>query len=50
MQRSNDNLRYKLSSYDSYMEEIKYLKQKISEYESKVSSLAYKPSIRRPNT
>lgn len=40
----------KISSFDTYLEEIKYLKQKITEYESKVSSLAYRPLSRKPNT
>jgi hypothetical protein len=37
-------------NFDNYLEEIKYLKQKITEYESKVSSLAFRPLTRKPNT
>lgn len=35
---------------DSNLEELKYLKQKITEYESKVSALTYKTASRLPNT
>jgi len=35
---------------DSNLDELKYLKQKITEYESKVSALTYKTASRLPNT
>jgi hypothetical protein len=43
-------LKFKISGFDNYLEEIKNLKLKISEYESKVSSLAFRPLSRAPNS
>ena len=46
LERNSDSLKNKISSFDTYLDEIKYLKQKIIQYESKVSSLAFRPLSR----
>ena len=49
LERINESLSLKIGGLDNNLEEMKYLKHKIAEYESKVSALAFKPSARLSN-